>query len=448
MELSDITDFKAEAGVVSTLVYHPEFILHSSYLHEKYFYDTSNACIYWAIRELYNQKITNITALNIEQMLESNSAVKRKMQEFNMPSMHEFIELCEASKRDTVEEYILVSNKVVELAFKREFFRKANDWQRLCVSPDVTLDDMSNRVYQELNGITTQFVTDGEITTFGSKVDNLWQEIQDKKERGESFGFPSYFQALQPYFTYEKTELVVVEARMKMGKSILAMIEGIHKASNGVATFIQDGEMSDSNFYVRCLAYLTGYSVSHIKNDSLTSDELKKITEVNKYLEELPLYHNYDPYITKEQFYSICCQKKIEMNLEFVIWDYIKGDDSLLNAAEQSAYMGGMTNFLKNRIAGGLDLAVLAFCQLNRNMEVAQSDGIEKYCSVACQWNMKTAEQIETDGFECGTHYLRVKLNRLGPQQISQNDYIDMVFMKDRLGIQEAKKHTEVNPYE
>ena len=110
--------------------------------------------------------------------------------------------------------------------------------------------------------------------------------------------------------------------------------------------------------------------------------------------------------------------------------------------------MGGITNFLKNRIAGDLNLAVLAFCQLNRNMEVAESDGIEKYCSVACQWNMKTAEQMEQDGLEAGTHYLKVKLNRLGPQQIGARDYIDMVFVKDRLGIREAKQHVEENPYE
>ena len=75
MDLSEITDYKAEAGIVSTLVYHPEFILHSNYLHEKYFYNVDNACIYWAIRELFNKKITNITALNIEQMLDSNKAV-------------------------------------------------------------------------------------------------------------------------------------------------------------------------------------------------------------------------------------------------------------------------------------------------------------------------------------------------------------------------------------
>jgi replicative DNA helicase len=100
MNLSEISDYKAEAGIVSTLVYHPEFILHSNYLHEKYFYNTDNACIYWAIKELYNKKITNITALNIEQMLDSNKAIKKTMESYNMPSIQEYIDLCFNTKRD------------------------------------------------------------------------------------------------------------------------------------------------------------------------------------------------------------------------------------------------------------------------------------------------------------------------------------------------------------
>lgn len=132
MDLSEIADYKAEAGIVSTLIYHPEFILHSNYLHEKYFYNVDNACIYWAIRELYNKKITNITALNIEQMLDSNRAVKKKMQEYNMPSIQEYVELCFNSKRDTVEEYLLLVNRVVSLSFKRDFYKKTMDWQKMC----------------------------------------------------------------------------------------------------------------------------------------------------------------------------------------------------------------------------------------------------------------------------------------------------------------------------
>lgn len=447
MDLSEISDYKAEAGVISTLVYHPEFILHSNYLHEKYFYNVDNACIYWAIKELFAQKITNITALNIEQMLDSNKAVRKKVQEYNLPSIQEYIDLCFNTKRDSVEEYLLLVNRVVELAFKRSFYKKVSDWQRMCSNEDVHLDDMSNTVYKELNELTTSFVTDGEITTFGSKIKDIWQKIKEKKERGESYGLPSFFPSINEFFTYEETELVVIEARMKKGKSWLAMIEALHKAMNGVPTFVQDSEMSDENWYIRVLSYLSGVPVYRIKGSTLTIEEESKIEETNAYIEDLPLFHNFDPYITKERFYSICAQKKIEMGLKFVIWDYIKCDDSILNSAERSAYMAGIANWLKNIIAGDLKMSVLAFCQLNRSNEVAESDGIEKYCSVAVKWEEKTNEELVADGKDCGTHKLTVKLNRLGKQHMGENDYIDMMFTTGKVGIKEAKQHTESTPF-
>ena len=448
MELSDITDYKAEAGVVSTLVYHPEFILHSNYLHEKYFYNTDNACIYWAIKELFSKKITNITALNIEQMLESNKAVKRKMQEYNMPSIQEYVDLCFNSKRDTVEEYLLLVNRVIELAFKRDFYKQTLNWQRLCFDETIKLDEMSNGVYKEINDLTTKYITDGEITTFGSKVKDIWNKIKEKKNRGESYGLPSFFPSLNEFFTYEETELIVIEARMKKGKSWLAMIEALHKAQNGVPTFVQDSEMSDENWYVRAVSYLSGISVNRIKNEKLSKEEEDLIEKTNSYIESLPLFHNFDPYITKERFYSICAQKKIEMGLKFVVWDYIKCDDSILGASERSAYMAGTANWLKNIIAGDLKMSVLAFAQLNRSNEVAESDGIERYCSVAIKWEEKTDEEVINDGKECGTHKLKVKLNRLGKQHMGESDYIDMMFTNKRVGIVEAKQHQEQTPYD
>jgi hypothetical protein len=110
--------------------------------------------------------------------------------------------------------------------------------------------------------------------------------------------------------------------------------------------------------------------------------------------------------------------------------------------------MAGIANWLKNIIAGDLKLSVLAFCQLNRQNEVADSDGIERFCSVAVKWEEKTDEEIMKDGASCGTHKLKVKLNRLGLQHDRDTEYIDMMFTKERVGIIEAKQHENKNPFE
>lgn len=448
MEVSEITDFKAEAGVISTIIYHPEFILHSTYLKENHFFDSGNAAIYRAITSLYDKHITNINALNIEQVLQTDPSCRAKIEKCNMPSIQEFIDLAAMSKRDSVEEYLMLAERVTEMAFKRLFFVKLTEWQRMCFKQDTSLSDMNNRVYDELNSITAQFITGGDIQTIGSVVDDIWQETIERKERGESYGLPSFFPLLNEYFAYEKTELVVVSSRMKNGKSWLALIEAIHKAKNGVPVMIIDTEMSDKNWFYRSVGYLAGIDEKKVKNLDVTQEGKRRIEIAKEKLKTLPIYHVFDPLITNEQVYSMVAKKQIECGLGFVIYDYLKADDKYKEAAARSAELGEKTNFLKNRIAGGLNIPVLAFAQLNRNNEVADSDYIERYCSVSVKWEKKEGSEIYADGPECGTHKMTVKLNRIGKCHMGDKDYIDMKFIGTRPGIVEAKQHKVENPYD
>jgi len=448
MDLSQMCDNKIEGRVISTLIYNPTFIFHSPYLKERHFYNTDNSCIYWAIGVLVQQGITTITALNLEQTINTNAAVRRKIEEFNIPKMQEYIDLCQEAKTDNVNEYIILSKKVVEYAFKRSLFKKCDSWQRICENSDIELSEISSGVYRDLNNLTASFVLDRETRVIGDEIDEIYQRIKQKKERGESYGLPSCYPALNEFYSYEPSELIMFSARMKKGKSWLAMFEALHKAENGVCVLVLDTEMSDEQWYIRALSYLSGIRVKRIKNDILSDEEEQLIKECNDKLKSYNIFHVYMPVFNKEKFYSMCAQLKISAGLQFVVFDYIKSDDSLLDAAARSAYMGGMTNFLKNTIAGELNLSVLAFCQLNRSGEVAESDAIERYCSTMCKWEEKTPEEIERDGRECGTHKITVKLNRLGIQHNGDDEYIDMMWLRDRIGIVQATQHKPDEPFD
>lgn len=441
MDLSNICDNRVEGRVISTLIYNPTFIFNSPFLKERHFYNTDNSCIYWAIGQLVQQGITTITALNLEQAISSNAAVRRKIDEFNLPKMQEYIDLCQESKTDSVNEYILLAKKVVEYAFKRDLIKKSDTWQRRCESPDIDLTQISNDVYRDLNNLTSSYLLEKETRMIGEEVDNIYEKIKEKKARGESYGLPSFFPALGEFFSYEPAELIMFSARMKKGKSWLAMIEALHKAENGCCVLVCDTEMSDEQWYVRAVSYMTGIKVNRIKNDILTDEEEQLIADCNGKLKTYKLYHVYMPVFSKEKFYSMVAQLKMSTGLQFVVFDYIKADDAILDSAARSAYMGGMTNFLKNNIAGELNLPVLAFCQLGRSGEVAESDAIERYCSTMCRWEEKTAEEIARDGKDCGTHKITVKLNRLGIQHNGDDEYIDMMWQRDRIGIVQAQQH-------
>lgn len=101
-DVQKMVDNQAESGVVATLVIHPEFILHSDCLKAGYFYNQDNACVYWAISELYKRGIDTIDAYNISNMIASNAAVKKTTEQYNLPSMQEYIELCSVAARSTL----------------------------------------------------------------------------------------------------------------------------------------------------------------------------------------------------------------------------------------------------------------------------------------------------------------------------------------------------------
>ena len=430
-------DNQAESGIIATLVSHPEFIMQSESLKPGYFYNHDNACIYWAIDELYKQGIDNIDAFNITNMINSNEGVKKLFEKYNLPSMQEYIDLSKNVARNTIEEYKILVNKVIELAFKRKLSNLLAELQNDCYKNTFNLDKLNDEVYGRLTTLTEEFITSNTIELFGEKVDDLWSEIENRRTEDGTYGLPSKFPALNKYFTYENTELVLLKARMKKGKSAWMMNEAIHKIKMGVPTVYFDTEMSDRLFFERMLANLANVDLKRIKSGQYSEIEAAEIERQKKWLKEQPFVHIYNPQFRNEDLYTICNILKYKMNLEFVIYDYLKSNT--VDSSAQYNELGAKCDFLKNNIAGNLELSVLAGCQLNRNNQVADSDKIERYASVSLSWRDKSTDEIITDGEECGDYRLSIDLNRLG-EQMNENEYIDFVFNGNHMQINQAAK--------
>lgn len=126
--------------------------------------------------------------------------------------------------------------------------------------------------------------------------------------------------------------------------------------------------------------------------------------------------------------------------IQFVIYDYFKSAET--DSSNQYNDLGAKCDFLKNRIAGELDVAVLAGAQLNREDRVADSDKLERYASVSAKWRKKTADEMANDGKECGNYAFHIALNRLG-EGMFEDEYIDFKFSGAQMRIEEAKQHEE-----
>lgn len=439
MENFILKDDLAEAGVISTLVCHPEFIFQGTTLKPNYFYNTDNGCVFWAIDELYKKGVDNIDAFNITNMLNSHNGVSKVMQKSNIPDMNEYIRLCSKSARNTVEEYAILANKVKELAFKRKYYEMLNNLQSKCTDK-IDLSELNSVTYSSLSKLTEEFVVDESVELFGDKTDSLWEEIESRRNETGLFGIPSKFSKLNDYITYEPTELILLKARMKKGKSAWMMNEAIHKISAGIPTVYFDTEMSDRLFYERMLANISGVDLKKIKSGLCSTEENEAIMQAREFIKRQPFAHIYDPQFTNDKIYATCNILQYKMGLQFVIFDYMKSNT--IESSSQYNELGSKCDFLKNNIAGDLDLAVLAACQLNRNGDVADSDKIERYCSASLLWRDKSVDEIAADGTECGNYRLSVTLNRLG-EQMNDNEYIDFLFDGSKMRINQTQiQHT------
>lgn len=448
MEVLELCDNQAESGVISTLVYHPEFILHSDYLKPGYFYNQDNGCIYWAISELYKKGIDNVDAFNISNMLSSNSAVQKTINKYNLPSIQEYIDLCGETARHTLEEYKLLAQTVVTLSYKRDLVRSMNEISNFCKDKTISLSDLNKKRNDILTKLDEKYVVLEDIKMLGDEAEDLWKEICDRRTDSGYYGIPSMFPILSNWFTFEPSELVVIQAKYKQGKSVLLMLEALHKVRNGIPTLYVDREMSDRIFYERCLAALTGIEVKRIKNGRYNDEERVKIESANAWMKKQPFVHVYRPDLSDEELYSMCKILKYKMGLQFVIDDYLKSNAT--SSSDNYNILGARCDFLKNKVAGELNLAVLTAAQLNRQGEVSDSLKINRYLSVGIKWFLKTQEQIAKDGLECGNAGMKIYINRLGEQmpEDDENAYIDFIFEGGKMMISEAHQHDSSNEFD
>ena len=260
-------------------------------------------------------------------------------------------------------------------------------------------------------------------------------------------GIPSKYPILNEYFTYETGELVIIQARYKQGKSVFLLNEVVHKLKNGVPTLVIDTEMQTRLYVERLISHLTGIEIKRVKTGNYSQDEEKKIKDCIKWIKQQPFVHIYDPQMTDEKMYSICKMLKYKMGLVFFCYDYLKSNEP--DTGKNSNILGDRCDFLKNRIAGELDLAVLSACQLGRSGEVADSDKINRHLSVGIKWGRKTEKMRITDSDECGNAYAKVYVNRLGEQVMDDDEqaYIDFLFDGKTMTIYQAKQHEYCNDF-
>jgi len=443
LQINDKYDISAEAGVIATIIQNPEMVLHSETLLPSYFYKKENGAIYWAIQQLYQKGIDKIDEFNITTQINSNKGVKNTIESYKKDFIKELFENSQYIARNTKEEYQEIVNKVVTLSFKRDVYRKLKYFQSQCLDDNIDLNQLNLTIMNDIDDLAAQYVTQNEIPMYNKEIYNIWENIISKRNEDGTYGLLSKHKVLEEYFTYQAGEIVVVAARRKHGKSIYGMNELVHMLKNGISCVFLDTEMNDEIFTTRLLSHLTGIEEYRIKSGNYLPSEEEAIQSSLKWISEQKFTHIYDPQWTRDKIYTTAKILKNKIDFDFLIYDYIKMiDTNIVSSSEQYNELGNWVNFLKNSIAGGLNVPVLSFVQLNRENDIADSDKIERYASTGIKWIKKTPEEIARDGIECGNYKLNILFNRLGGD-MDEDEYIDFVFNNKNLDISVSKKQHE-----
>lgn len=433
-------DSNAENVVICTLIVHPEYIYAAPTLRDHHFYDVANGVLFWSIRQLVDQGITRIDSRNIVIQVNSDSGKSAYFGSNFEAQTQELVDNAAIIARPTEEEYKMMANRVIALGFKRRLCQELRKFETRC-SSDATDDigQINVDIMNMIDGLAVNYIADEQIENFSQKLDSIWEEVIQERNKDGGYGILPRWPGMKEYYTYEKGELVLYSARRKTGKSVIALNETVNVLRQGYAVVYFDTEMSDKKFLTRLLSHITQIPEKDIKSGNYGKEEAAIINDAKEWIRSQPLVHKHDPNWTKEKVITECKILHNQGRLDFFIYDYFKDTSGKNNdSANMSNELGNWCDTIKNKVLSALDIPGMAFAQLNRNMDIADSDKLERYASTGVFMRMKTAEEIQEDGPECGNYCMEVRFNRNG-DVTAEGEYIDFVFRGPILTIDECK---------
>lgn len=433
-------DVKLEAGVVGTLLLNPSFYYHFEALKPNHFHDKINASIYYVISKILNDGALDVSDYAIYLRLSEDDSIIRLFEKEGV-DLQDFISKLKCVGTNDAEEYRIRCKKIIDYAFRRDSVIKLEGLAKYVGSNDLTANEANMHINDEMTKFAEKYVVGANILRLGDVLDDILLEIEERQiNQGGYAGLPSKFPIINEYFTYEKGELILVGARAKTGKSFFGLNETFHKLKNGVPVGYLDTEMSTREFVIRAVSLLSGISVKNIKTGMTTTQQKEELKDIYAWIKKQPLVHIYNPDWKPDEIYLTAKELQKSIGMEFMVYDYIKASgNSIANTAEHNV-LGNLTNFMKNNVAGKLDIPILTFAQMSpHETRLADSDKINRYASVIAYFMKKEPEEIQRDGIDGGNRKLIIDYNRLG-EQFEDERYISLLFDGNHAVINQAKR--------
>ena len=443
LNVCDINDVNAEAGVIASVILNPEYVFYSEQLTPHHFTNEQNGFMYYAISELAKKGVAKVDGYDIVNILEKRSDTRNRTNDIlPINAINEFIDNATSIARSSVEAYKLVADSVLKAAFRRETYQKLLECQHLCFNADE--DEIEQKVYAALDNVMMEYSTTTEVPQFKDVIDDLWEEIKARQNDGKC-GIPFKFPTLNEYVTIEPGELVVFAAEAKQGKSMMLLNCAVDLLRKGKKVLYIDSELNSRLFFCRLQAHLSKIEFSRVRSGSYNEEEEKLLEECKAWMKEKSFTHIYMPMFDAQTIYTTVKRVAHTQGIDVLIIDYFKssGDGDAFASYQE---LGRLVDMVKNRICGDMNIAGIGAAQATVNGKVADSAKIGRNASTIIIIQDKLPEEIEADGAECGNKKMRIVLNRNGAQMTS-DQYIDLMFTGNIISYEEAKQHVFQEPY-
>ena len=442
MDIDEVKDLNSEAGIVATLVVHPDYAFFSENLKPDYFTEPYNRMMYAGITSLACKGVTTIDKLSLINIFNATEIQTRYGVPYTQKDLEQTLLYAPEIARNTVEEYRLLADGVCECAFRRKMYRKLMDCTSLCLSSGK--GGLEQQIYSALDNTMLEFTSSEDLPIYSDVVDSYWEELQERQESG-AVGIPFKFPTLNEYATIEPGELFIFGAQQKAGKSIMLLNCAVDLLKQNKSVLYIDSELNTRLFTCRLLSHLTRIPFKMLKSGKYSQEDKARIEEAIAWLKTKKLIHIYLPTFDVKSIYTSAKRAKHTIGLDVIIIDYFKGSgegDSFASYQE----LGRLTDIVKNSICGDMDVAGLGAAQATSTGKLADSAKVARNASTIAMITDKTPEEIAEDGTACGNKKLRVVFNRNG-EQMRDDEYIDLQFNGNLISYTEAKQHKPKEPY-
>lgn len=438
----DMSRVDSEAGIIATLIHHPEFSFYSDRLLPNHFTNTENRIIYQALCSLAQSGVKTIDPYIIMQELQSKETTRRFVDSVSVEQLYSLIENSDILCRDSTEAYMVLVNNVLDAAFRRDTYQQLKECQRLCLQQGE--GDIEQKIYSMLDDVMMEFSSANDVPEYKDVVDTYWEEIKGRQGSGYS-GIPFKFSALNEYATIERGELFIFGAEQKQGKSMMLLNCAVDLLKRGYAVLYLDSELNTRLFTARLLAHLSGIEYRRLTSGAYSEEDAGKIRAAIEWMKTRKFTHIYIPTFDIQSIYTTVNKVRHQQGLDVLIVDYFKGsgEGDAFNSYQE---LGRFVDTVKNKICGDMNIAGIGAAQANSTGRLADSAKIARNASTIAMITDKTPEEIEADGPECGNKKLRVVVNRNGAQ-MTQDEYIDMMFDGNHISYEQAKQHIPQAPF-